>query len=98
MTYKDIADCPVKVIWTFNSHKIPGMLVKGYDNFLYVIHNDPSLNGFDAGEKIKEKYGYSYSWQFGNYLPKEEYHFFKNGLEPEEVQDLSFKTFKRFSL
>ena len=101
MTHAEIDSNPVKILWCRDGKEMPGYLVRGSGdncNYLYVIHNDKSFVGFDAGDKIKSKYGCQFSWQFEGYNPRSEYDFASNRFKIVESGILEFKKPTKFSL
>ena len=96
MTYEQIIRNPLKVIW----HDVPALVVKGYDNRFYILHNNRADSGDNAGP-IKEQLGFEYSWALGHFDNSREYNHEYHGTTPcssISEPDLSFKKLKKFSI
>jgi hypothetical protein len=103
MTYREIADCPVKCKWDNGTRKVDAMVVKGQDDKMFIIHNDEQYIGDDAG-LIKHELGYKYSWSIGSRYsdnPSKEMDFACHNLTTISGSFnslLQFKTIKRITL
>jgi hypothetical protein len=96
MRYEEIIRKPLSVIF----YGFPGIVVAGHDGRFFILHNNPSYKGDNAGP-IKEEKGYLYSWTLGRWNSFDEYdHSYHNTQPGPDISepDLSFKKLKRFSL
>ena len=96
MTYEEIICKPLKVIW----HGVPGLVVKGSDGRFFILHDNSSYCGDNAGP-IREQKGYKYSWALGRFDGYKEYdHSYHNTTPCGSIDepDLTFKKLKRLSL
>jgi len=101
MKHKDIFDMHPEVIWM---GKHPGRLVvdKQKDSMyyrLYVLQNHH--DGDDCTDKMKERYGYNYSYTFCRYDPEDDFDLEVNSIKiisGTPVANLEFKTIKKYSL